>query len=96
MAGDAGVSGDLERLNAWKEASEAGEFPEEIVGLTTEPDGFPLPSGSSTLDLDRIERFFKVTRPGPLRRLLRVLGWIDRRPGDIWPFPFAGFQPGQR
>jgi hypothetical protein len=28
-----------------------------------------------------------------MRRLLRFLGWIDRKPGDMWPFPFAGFQP---
>lgn len=27
------------------------------------------------------------------RRLLRFLGWIDRKRGDMWPFPFAAFQP---
>lgn len=28
-----------------------------------------------------------------IRALLRYLGWVDRKPGDMWPFPFAGFQP---
>ena len=28
-----------------------------------------------------------------IRRLLRFLGWVGRQPGDIWPFPFSGFEP---
>lgn len=28
-----------------------------------------------------------------IRRLFKFLGWIDRRPSDMWPFPFAGFEP---
>ena len=58
------------RLAAWKCAAEDGEFPDEIMGLTTEPDGFPLPSGSSSLDLDRIERWL-----GSHRRHMRL---VDR------------------
>jgi len=29
-------------------------------------------------------------------RLFRFLGWIDRKPGDMWPFPFAGIEPMRR
>ncbi len=28
-----------------------------------------------------------------IRSVLRFLGWVDRKPGQIWPFPFAGFEP---
>lgn len=28
-----------------------------------------------------------------IRSVLRFLGWIDRKPGQFWPFPFAGFEP---
>jgi hypothetical protein len=28
-----------------------------------------------------------------IRRFFRFLGWIDRKPGDVWPFPLAGFEP---
>lgn len=28
-----------------------------------------------------------------MRKILRFLGWIDRKPGDMWPFPFAGLEP---
>jgi hypothetical protein len=27
------------------------------------------------------------------RCILRFLGWVNRKPGQIWPFPFAGFEP---
>lgn len=28
-----------------------------------------------------------------LMRVLRFLGWIDRRPYDCWPFPFGWLGP---
>lgn len=28
-----------------------------------------------------------------IKQLFRFLGWTDRRPGDMWPFPFAGVEP---
>lgn len=31
-----------------------------------------------------------------LRKALRFLGWVDRKPGQIWPFPFAGIEPLKR
>ncbi len=31
-----------------------------------------------------------------LRKALRFLGWVDRKPGQIWPFPFAGIEPLNR
>lgn len=27
-----------------------------------------------------------------IRRLLKFLGWIDRQPGDLPPFPFAALE----
>lgn len=91
------MSTDKERLDAWNLAAERGDFPEEIAGLTAEADGFPFPSGNGSLDLDRIDRWAQARRrPSRVRRLLRFLGWIDRRPGDKWPFPFAALQPRSR
>lgn len=28
-----------------------------------------------------------------MKRLLIFLGWVGRKPGDMWPFPFAAFEP---
>jgi|RhiMethySRZTD1v2_1073278.scaffolds.fasta_scaffold01263_45 hypothetical protein len=29
-------------------------------------------------------------------RVLRFLGWKDRKPEDVWPFPFGAFGPPPR
>lgn len=31
-----------------------------------------------------------------MKSLLRFLGWSGRKPGDMWPFPFAGFEPAPK
>lgn len=31
-----------------------------------------------------------------IKRLLRFLGWLDRKSGDMWPFPLAGIEPQQK
>lgn len=73
-------------LSTWHEAVERGEFPEEIRGLTTEADGFPLPSGSSRLDLDRIDRWASAQ---PVKTSPEWRPWFAWRPVTLLTFEIA-------